>query len=376
MKRKILFIINSLSAGGAERVLIDLLANFDYTRYRVTLLLYVNRGELMPRLNSNVETISLLPDFKVPTLKDKICYHIKPLRRFGINRGIRRMTEKALEGRTFDTIVSFVEGFPLFIHNMITSKGRRNISWVHTDLTRLQVSKNNFYNDMQEHQAYGRMDCIVCVSKAAEKAFRKVHGQWQQNVVTIYNIIDKDFIRRKALERKIAKEGFTIAIVGRLDLPKRHDRMLHTIKLLKHRGLDIHLWIIGQGDLDASLRKLSADLGLDNNVDFKGFQPNPYPYIKCADLIAMSSDTEGYPLAIAESLCLGKAIVSTRVTGSTEMLADDAGILTDLSAESLADGIMRVASNPQLRLQLEKGAEERSKIFNVGKVLQEVYGIL
>ena len=71
------------------------------------------------------------------------------------------------------------------------------------------------------------------------------------------------------------------------------------------------LWIIGDGDLAYDLHELSLHLRIAENVNFLGFQENPYPYFKNADAFILSSRFEGMPNVVLEALSLEKTIIST-----------------------------------------------------------------
>ena len=106
----------------------------------------------------------------------------------------------------------------------------------------------------------------------------------------------------------------------------------------------------------------------------QGFQKNPYPFIRCADAFVSVSIVEGYPLVIAEVLCLGKAIMATKVTGTTEMLDDGkAGLLVDTDNESVYEGLKKIISSAELREDLAKKAAKRSEIFDAQKMMDEIY---
>ena len=142
-KKKLLFIITSLEGGGAEKVLVDILNNFNYAKFDVTLLLLHNRGVYLDFVPKCVEVLFL----------DSYKYNFKS--RFIVNRYTIDLVNKIrmrslFKGRSFDYIISFLEGEPLYFHQYIIHKGRKNISWVHADLLTNHWSKWIFKSDNDE----------------------------------------------------------------------------------------------------------------------------------------------------------------------------------------------------------------------------------
>ncbi len=367
-KKKLLFIITSLEGGGAEKVLVDILNNFNYAKFDVTLLLLHNRGVYLDFVPKCVEVLFL----------DSYKYNFKS--RFIVNRYTIDLVNKIrmrslFKGRSFDYIISFLEGEPLYFHQYIIHKGRKNISWVHADLLTNHWSKWIFKSDNDELSAYQKMNKIICVSKKSEDQFKLLYNVDIQGTQVIYNLIDKDEIIRKANDNTIsvpAKRRFTIVNVGRLNEQKRQDRLLEVVANLKSKGILVDVWIIGDGKLRQKLEIQAENLGILDQVIFMGFQRNPYPFIKQADIFVLTSDSEGYPLVVAEALCLEKGIVSTAVCGPEEMLKDGFGILTSCDIDDLSNAIEKLYHSNELQKHYEKMAEKRSMIFSPKETIEQI----
>ncbi len=132
--------------------------------------------------------------------------------------------------------------------------------------------------------------------------------------------------------------------VGRLHPQKGFDLALEAIALLKRHGLKVRLLILGEGPENERLLALRRRLGLEGDVEFGGFAPNPYPFIKRAKGLVMSSVYEGLPLVLLEALALGTPVVAARGKGGIgEALGEGRfGLLVERTAEGLAQGIARV----------------------------------
>jgi glycosyltransferase involved in cell wall biosynthesis len=115
------------------------------------------------------------------------------------------------------------------------------------------------------------------------------------------------------------KRGFTLLHVGRLAPPKDHATLLHAVALTRRRHPKVQLWMVGDGPLGTSLRKLSEELGLNQCVTFFGEQADVSPFMLAADLFVISSVTEGLPVSLLEAMSAGLPAVVTDVGGLSEI---------------------------------------------------------
>lgn len=137
--------------------------------------------------------------------------------------------------------------------------------------------------------------------------------------------------------------------VGRLHPTKRHDRLLEAYAAC---GLSIPLVLLGDGSSTTKLHlaNLAEALGISERVIFAGFDSNPYPWIKHARLLVLSSDSEGFGNVLVEALLCGTQVVSTNCPGgpSSILIGDLARGLADLSSESLAEKIRELYETPAI----------------------------
>jgi glycosyltransferase involved in cell wall biosynthesis len=141
-------------------------------------------------------------------------------------------------------------------------------------------------------------------------------------------------------------------------------------------GLDVEVWILGQGELREELGALADELKVSNIVHFLGFQSNPYAFVRTADAFVLTSFTEGFSLVVAEALCIGKPTISTNVTGPNEMLADGAGILTSEDVDDIARQIYELFTVPGRYEHYCQQATLRSQMFQPERTMNEVYSAI
>ena len=163
----------------------------------------------------------------------------------------------------------------------------------------------------------------------------------------IFNPFDFPAIRDAAVEPVPYPPKSYLLHVGRFHTVKRHDRLLRAYAL---SGLPWPLVLLGEGS-EESKRKLQAlaeELRITDKVIFRGFDSNPYRWIKNARMLILSSDSEGFGNVLAEALICGTQVVSTRCPGGpAEILTGPlAAGLSDLTPESLAEKIAFIDSHP------------------------------
>jgi len=150
------------------------------------------------------------------------------------------------------------------------------------------------------------------------------------------------------------KKGFTLLYVGRLAPLKDHATLLQAVALTRTHHPDVQLWIVGDGPVEFSLRRLTFELGLNDCVTFFGEQADVSPFMLAADLFVSSSVTEGLPVSLLEAMSVGLPAVVTDVGGMRE-IARLSGAITvvpssdpESMAAALSDAIARRQELPKM----------------------------
>lgn len=162
-------------------------------------------------------------------------------------------------------------------------------------------------------------------------------------------------------------DALVIGCVGRLSEQKGHRYLLDAFAQVAAELPSARLLIVGDGDLEASLRIQATALGVDARVCFAGHRSDVPRVLGALDVLAMASTYEGTPLALFEALAAGKAIVSTAVDGCAEILRhDETGLLVPArDPVALAQALLRVAREPELRSRLAAAARADSVRYDV-----------
>lgn len=354
----ILFFIESLSGGGAEKVLRNLVNAMDQSRFRVT-----------------VQT--LYPEDASGLLASGIRYRSCYPSASGWNRA--RMRLEAAVGLTYpwhirdnyDIEVAYLECGSTKILSGSTNKKALKLAWVHCDLARKTDDPDVFARKTARH--YRKYDKVVCVSNTAQQSFRALYPCGPE-AVTVYNTVDDENIRNLAEVCKppCRKDVRNLVCAGRLSAEKGVDRLLRAHDCLLRDGIPHHLWLIGDGAERKTLEHYTRAHGLDGTVHFEGYQENPYPYLACADILVCPSRYEGFSTFVTEGLILGKPIVTTNCSGMHELLGNsEYGLITENDDEALYQGLKRMLTEPELRVHYAGKATERGRDFRQETLARE-----
>lgn len=348
---KILFFIETLEGGGAEKVLRNLVNNMDQTRFDIT-----------------VQTV--WPCDSEKYLTRGICFKsLFPSRSALNNLRYRFEAETGLAYKlhirdNYDIEVAYLECGATKVMASSTNKKAKKLAWVHCDLLKAMDRPDSFAD--RTKLFYKKYDKVVCVSENVQRSFISLFGEDIPTEV-VYNTIDDEEIREKAGEpflENIKKQRLTVVSVGRLSAPKSYLRLLKSHKRLLEEGFDHDLWILGEGPERPALEEYIALNNLQESVTMFGFQENPYCFMKEADLLVCSSEYEGYSTFVTEGIILGKPIVTTDCGGMREILGNsEFGLITENSESGVYEGMKKMLADEQCRQNFSNKAKKRAESF-------------
>lgn len=375
-KRKILFFIESLAGGGAEKVLSTLVQYIDKERFEVTVCAIIGGGKYEEDVATHVHYH--------PIIKSDACY-----------RGLLKLWYVFIYHLVYDWLplsfvyclfvpkgadveVAFVEGFATKLLAFSNNKKSRKIAWVHCDFGRDHWTRRIFKNDKEEYSCYQKYHQIVTMSKTQKQSFLCIYPDL--NVKVCYNPIDSSNIIQ--LSRQVINpeprhnDIIRLVSIGRLAPVKAFDRLIRIIHKLKEAGITCELWLLGEGSERSSFEKYIKENSLEDCVTLFGFQNNPYKYLALCDLFVCSSLSEGFSTAISEALILGIPVVSTDVSGVREQLSNGCGIITENQEDALFEGIKSVLVQPEKLQEMKVRAIERGKDFHIEMLINEIEDVL
>ena len=375
MKKKVLFVIESLAGGGAEKVLSVIVKYFDYDKYEVTVCPIVDEGIYCEEVKNRVTDYKPIVSYKGSSLsrfwnriKYKLIYSYLPIER----------VYKMFIPKDHDVEVAFCEGFVTKLLAHSNSKSKK-LAWVHTDLKdNPWPIKLGIYKDIEEeHHTYSVYDKIIIVSSFAQQSFCELYDL-KDKLTTIYNPIDVADIRCKVGQRKKKYNGIIRLIsVGRLVIQKGYDRLLKVVKRLHDDGYPVYLTILGEGAERKTLEYYVEEHDMQSYVSLPGFFENPYQKMSESDLFICSSRAEGFSLVIAEAMVLGVPVISTYCSGPNELLQGGKyGLLVDNSEEGLYQGIKTLFNDQTEMDKFRELSLSRGNVLGVDNIMRRLEQLL
>ncbi|MBC8632136.1 glycosyltransferase [[Eubacterium] tenue] len=352
-KKNILFVMYLLLDGGAEKALMAILDNLDYSKYNLDLIVLAKEKSYLHNINENVN-VSYMYDTT------------DEMHREYANGNFNLELEKE-----YDIEIGFLGIFTTWVICRFGSPNAKKITWLHGDFSLMVCGNSKDYVS----DIYGRMDKIISVSDGVSKSFSDFLGDsLNSKLQRIYVPVDTSKIRKLSLEEiEYKKSKFTIMSIGRLSSEKGFDRLIKVHKKLIDEGIENELIILGNGGEEANLKRLVKDLGLSDSCKFMDYQKNPYPWIKMCDVFVSSSYAEALGLAIIEAMVLEKPIVATDNHGSRALFKDKLGLMVSNSEDGLYYGLRLMILNKDIRDLYTKNLKEVEKFdFDKSIVMPEI----
>lgn len=360
--KKLLFVMETLNSGGAERSLVNLLTELVRYDYRISLLLFRQEGAFLKQLPDGVTLLETPPELKklmYPFSKEK-----KRLNRKTAANLFSRLHEKEsllrrgyrwknfyskwipkLPGH-YDTAIAFISGEIMYYVDEKVNADRK-IVWVHNDYRTARHPKKYDYPHLKN------MDAIVSISDQCVDILKEVFPEWQEKIVMLPNITSSAATRCRA-EEYWPKEydgcENRILSVGRLNNQKGFDMAVSAAALLKRRGVSFRWFVIGNGEKQQELEQQIKGEGVEDVFFLIGTRENPYPYMKHCTVLAQTSRYEGKSVVLDEAKILGAPIAVTNYPTVADQVADGKeGIVMEMTPEGIAAGLEALLCNAAKR---------------------------
>ncbi len=343
---KILFTLGAMGHGGGERVVSVLASRLAERGHEVGLLLYYDRDIWYP-LDERVKVIA-----EEAEIGEKgILSHLLFKRKF-------------VKNENYDVVISFLAPFNMV--SIVSLFGLKTPLIVADRNDPRHVPGNKVVRFARDF-LYRFADGIVLQTKANRRYFGKCI---KNKSAVIYNPIDLGSSAKIGLNAQKSKR---MVSVGRLVRQKNQDMLIDAFLRFSEKHPDYRLTIYGEGDYRPELEKRISELGLGDSVELPGSIKNVPDAIKDAEMFVLSSDYEGMPNALIEAMCVGLPVISTAVSGATDLIEQGQnGLLVECNdTEGLANAMEELASNAELRKSFAYNASKLNDMLTIDKICDE-----
>lgn len=380
MKKKLLFVIPSLDAGGAEKSLINLLCQFDFKKYEVDLFLFKNSGLFLNSLPEEVKIIAHDKSFAIFNqgvftscmqylLKANLRLFTARIEFFLANRFIanKAVSEQkswkyicksigTLDAK-YDCAISYLEKSSLyFVVDKVNSLNK--IGWIHTNYS------TSGMNPEFDASYFNKLNQIVTISEACIASLVHFFPKMEHKISLIENIVSPKMIQdlvQLENDYKFDIQDVNILTVARLSTEKGIDLAVETCTILVKNNSTIKWFVIGDGPERENLEQKIRENKLEYNFFLLGLKENPYGYLNQCTIYVQPSRYEGKSIAVDEAKILKKPILVTNFsTAKDQICSGENGIITEMNSNALANSILHLIQNRDLmeKFSLNLGCEK------------------
>lgn len=325
--KKYLFIISDFYGGGAQRVLIKTAYELHERGHKVSIITLRDRIEQEVPDCLDIIRLQVITRF-TKLFSNSIIEKIQALR---INTYLKTLSPDVVISCSCDKITRHLKYDNLYF-------------WIHSDIS----AEEKFEKKKKLAQKFYNGRKIITVSHGIENNLLNKAALEPLESHVIYNPFSQDELLQKSIGETVIEYDDYFISVGTIEKRKDHETLL---RAYAKSGLKTALVILGKGKKpeEEHLNQLIKELNLENRVHFIGYKLNPYPYIKKAKCLVLSSTMEGLPTVLIEALILKTPVISTDCpSGPKEILT---GELSDFlvpmkNEDSLADSLIKMDRAP------------------------------
>ncbi len=301
MPKRFVFIVEDLYGGGAQKVLLNTAEGLRQRGHHVKVFLLIDRRDFEPPVGLSIENLNLATRF------------VRSVSWSLVDRWVASKIEARIQQENPDVVITCsCDRFARFL------SGENIFHWIHSSILN---NRRGYQRAKRKALQFYSGRRLICVSEGIKhELLHEIHLK-PRDIRVIYNPFD-------ALSISVQAKGNShlqlptkyFVSVGRIEPRKRLDRML---RAYAQSGAQSDLVIVGTGHEKeiSKLKKLAGQLSIQTRVHWLGFLKNPYPVIRQAQALLLTSDREGLPTVLIESLICRTPVISVDCpTGPSEIL--------------------------------------------------------
>lgn len=383
-KKKLLFVMESLNIGGAEKSLLTILSMLDKDKYDVDLVLFRHTGiffDLIPdyvRLipedqlfrifdeNRKISPLKYFANHLVMQSFNSLCYLFGVLFSKIMNKSLyigwkyQKYFFSPLEGH-YDVAIAFLERRTIYyVADFIDAK--KKIGFIHNDYS---VYPFDYKEDERCFKVY---DHIVTVAEQCRKSLCEVFPEYSEKFIVIKNMVSRDMIFKMAqepIENFEKEKGYVyLCSVGRLTSQKGFDRAIDICNELKKSKVSFKWYIVGDGEEKEFLTRKITENDLIETLILVGADKNPYRWMRMCDVYVQPSRFEGDSVTISEVRALSKRMVVSDIPSFQEQLKYYPNVLIANNISDYVTMIMEIVDKEIVISEFEN-QKEIMKIYSI-----------
>lgn len=367
-----------MEMGGVEKVMLSLMQNLNPDQFEITVLLNINQGELRNEFPKHIRKVFLTngkEDFSKNPVIRKIQLFNRKRKLDQLRKNPAHIDQKILKEQFDIEIAMTYNDFEAVLHS--SNKKSKKLGWFHSEI---QLPKlQPLVPKILEH--FPQFDAMVYCSQRIKEIMHQEHPHLQYPPErVIINAIPIEEIKEKAKKdlTPFAKNNLpTFVSIGRLHTRKGYHKLIEAHQKLIREGLLHQIIVLGDGEEKENLDKQIKNSGVDQTFVLAGNKMNPYPYIQQADFFILPSESEAWPLVIAEALILKKPTIATNVGDVGLMIKDgETGVLIPYKTEHIYTAMKSFLTQPELIHQINQNLVNIENQFDNKKIFDEVENLI
>lgn len=355
-RRQVCFVLPSLAGGGAERVAVQLLNALDGSRWDRSMYLFQREGPYLSELASGIRLSAGQSSSRLGRWRELRRYIADTKPDLVMSFLSYATVLSAARAASAQTRVVFAQGTPVsaFLQDADYDWRRPFRRRVFAAVARV---------------GYAAADLVIATSRGVAQDLTAAFGVDPARVRVIPNPVDIESVRAAASEpidpgHEAEWRPPAIVAAGRLADVKNYPLLIEALALVRGR-VPARLFVLGEGEQEAALRRLAADRGVGDAITWCGFQANPWKYMARADVFALTSRYEGFGNVLVEAMACGVPAIATRSAGTDDIVDDgvDGVLVARHTPGAVAAALTRLLLDRPLRDRMAASARESAERF-------------
>ena len=371
-KIKILFRHRSMEMGGVEKVMLSIVNNLNPEKFEITVCLNLNQGELRNEFPPHIRKLYLAEgkeDFSKNIILQKIQLYQRKKKLEKLRKNPEIIDKQYLKEHFDIEIGMTYNDFESVLNS--SNKNSKKIGWFHSEIN-VPGLKPLLPEILKQ---FPQFDVMVYCSQKIKDLMHIHHPELHfPREKVIINAISIEEIKVKAAEKiEPFSEKPSFVSVGRLHYRKGYHKLIEAHTKLIREGHDHQILIVGEGEHRQNLEKLIKENKVERTFILLGNKMNPYPYIKNADFFILPSESEAWPLVIAEALILQKPIIATDTGDVSMMIAPEkTGILIPYKVDEMYYSMKRFLTDKPLISEIKNNLQNIEDQFDNKKIFESI----